>query len=73
MSTVPALCRAMNERGALELERSLAIRHLGEERGTAYFDSTEARRSASVLVIFTPERWLSVRRSRGEEVELYES
>lgn len=43
-----------------ELERSLAIRYLGEKRGTAYFESTEDQRAESVLVILTPERWLTV-------------
>ncbi|MFN7952887.1 MAG: pyridoxamine 5'-phosphate oxidase family protein [bacterium] len=43
-----------------ELERSLAIRYLGEKRGTAYFDSTADQRAESVLVILTPERWLTV-------------
>lgn len=43
-----------------ELERSMAIRYLGEKRGMAYFESTEDQRAESVLVILTPERWITV-------------
>lgn len=43
-----------------DLERSMAIRYLGEKRGMAYFESTEDQRAESVLVVLTPERWLAV-------------
>lgn len=43
-----------------ELARAMAIRYLGEEMGTAYFESTLDERVESVLVVMTPERWLTV-------------
>jgi PPOX class probable F420-dependent enzyme len=43
-----------------ELARAMAIRYLGEQMGTAYFESTQDERAESVLVILTPERWLTV-------------
>lgn len=43
-----------------ELARATAIRYLGEQMGAAYFESTQNERAESVLVVMTPERWLTV-------------